>query len=97
MSGKVIVDGFGLTNANLDPCLYHILTSMGGSEKTRGLIKQRIVIQVNPNKPTYYIIMRAQIVVTHVMSYDVLVGGVVLYPLGVTINFWEETTYYHPS
>jgi hypothetical protein len=38
--------------------------------------------------------MQAQTVVTHVISYDVLVGGVVLYPLGVTIDFWEETTYY---
>jgi hypothetical protein len=28
------------------------------------------------------------------MSYDVLVGGVVLYPLGVTIDFWEEIAYY---
>ncbi len=32
--------------------------------------------------------------VTHATSYDVLVGGVVLYPLGVTIGFWEETMYY---
>jgi hypothetical protein len=35
--------------------------------------------------------------VTHATSYDVLVGGVVLYPLGVTFDFWEETTYYHPG
>ncbi len=34
---------------------------------------------------------------THVTSYDVLVGGVVLYPLGVTIDFGEETTYYYPQ
>jgi hypothetical protein len=27
----------------------------------------------------------------------VLVGGVVLYPLGFTIDFGEETTYYYPS
>jgi hypothetical protein len=31
------------------------------------------------------------------MSYDVLVGGVMLYPLGVTIGFWEEIAYYCPS
>jgi hypothetical protein len=30
-----------------------------------------------------------------VVSCDVLVGGVVLYPSGVTIDFWEEITYYH--
>jgi hypothetical protein len=53
------------------------------------------MIQVNPNKPTNYIIVWAWIVVMHIMSYDVLVGGVMLYSLGVAIDFWEETTYYH--
>ncbi len=44
MLGKTIVDGLGLTDVNLDPCPYHILTSMGGLEKTRRLTKQQIVI-----------------------------------------------------
>ncbi len=81
MLGKVVVDGLGLTNVDLDPCPYHILTSMDGLEKTRRLTKHEIVIYVNPNKPTNYTTMRAQVVVTHVTSYDVLVGGVVLFPL----------------
>jgi len=33
MLGKIIVDGFGLTNVDFDPCPYHILTSIGGLEK----------------------------------------------------------------
>jgi hypothetical protein len=37
MLGKVDVDGFGLTHVDLDPCPYHILTSMGGLEKAQGL------------------------------------------------------------
>jgi len=41
--------------------------------------------------------MRARTMVTHATSYDVLVGGVVLYPLGVTIHFWKEIAYYGPS
>jgi len=68
---------------------------MGGSEKTQRLTKQEIVIQVNPNKPTNYTIVHAQTMVTHVTSYDMLVRSVVLYPLEVTIDFWEKTTYYH--
>jgi hypothetical protein len=47
-----------------------------------------IVIEVNPNKPTNYIKIQASTVVTHVMSYDVLV----LYSLGVNIDFWEKIT-----
>jgi hypothetical protein len=35
-------------------------------------------------------------VVTHVTSYDVLIGQVMLYPLRVTIDFWGKTTYYLP-
>jgi len=30
MLAKTIVDGLGLTDADLDPCPYHILKSMGG-------------------------------------------------------------------
>jgi len=37
--GKVIVDGFGLTNVDIDPCPYHILRSMGGTEKAWKLTK----------------------------------------------------------
>ncbi len=33
MLGKVVVDGLGLIDLDLDPCPYHILTSMGGSKK----------------------------------------------------------------
>ncbi len=54
------------------------------------------MIQINPNKPTNYTTMQAQVVVTQATSYDVLVGGVVLHPLGIPIDFWEEITYYCP-
>ncbi len=57
MLGKATIEGFRLTNANLDPFPYHILTSMGGLKKARGLAKQEIVIQVNPNKLLNYNIM----------------------------------------
>ncbi len=44
MLGKAIVDGLGLIDVDLDPCPYHILTTMGGLEKTLGLTKQEIMI-----------------------------------------------------
>ncbi len=34
--------------------------------------------------------------VTNLMSYDIFVWGIILYPLGVTLDFWEETTYILP-
>jgi hypothetical protein len=39
MLGKIVVGGVGLTNAGFDPCPYHILTTMGGSEKALKLTK----------------------------------------------------------
>jgi hypothetical protein len=97
MLGKIIVDGLGLTDADFYPCPFKILTSMGGLKKAQRLTKHEIVIEINPNKPIDYTIVWAQVVVTHVTSYDVLVKGVVLYPLQVAIDFQEETTYYCPS
>jgi hypothetical protein len=41
-------------------------------------------------KPMKYITIQGQIVVTHVTSYDLLIKGVILYPLGVTIDFSKE-------
>jgi hypothetical protein len=41
-----------------------------------------------------YITVHAKAVVMQATSYDVLVGGVVLYPLGITLDFWEKTIYY---
>jgi len=44
MLDKATIEWFGLTNIDLDPCPYHILTSMDRSEKTQRLTKQEIVV-----------------------------------------------------
>jgi hypothetical protein len=36
MLGKTTVDGLGLTNADLDPCPYHILTPWVGQRNHEG-------------------------------------------------------------
>ncbi len=37
------------------------------------------------------------VVVTTVESYDVSVGGVVLYPMGFQMDYWTETMTYQPG
>jgi hypothetical protein len=37
------------------------------------------------------------IVVPTAESYDVLVGGAMLYPMGFQMDYWMETTAYRPS
>jgi hypothetical protein len=75
------MEGLSLTGVELEPHPYQILTSMGGSKKVQGSTKHEVVIQVNPTKPIDYTIMWAHAIVTHATSYDVLVGGAILYPL----------------
>jgi hypothetical protein len=88
MLSKAKMEGLGLINANFEPCLHQILTSMGMSKKAKRLTKQVIVIQINLNKLTNYTTMWAWMMVTHGMSYDILIIGVVLYPVRVILDFW---------
>jgi hypothetical protein len=38
--------------------------------------------------------VKVKFLVTNAMSYDVLMGGVVLYPTSLTLYFWNQITYY---
>jgi hypothetical protein len=66
---------------------------MGDSKMVQRLTKHEVVN--HPTKPMKYITIQAQIVVTHVTSYDLLSRGAILYPLGVTIDLSKEITYYN--
>jgi hypothetical protein len=39
MLNKNVIDGIGLIDADIDPCPYQILTSMGGLKKAQKLTK----------------------------------------------------------
>jgi len=94
MLGKAIVDGLGLTNVNFNPCPYHILTLINHSKMAQRLTKQEVVIQVNPTKlMDYCTTMWAGMVVMHATTYDVFVEGAFLYPLTISIDFWEKISY----
>ncbi len=65
----------------------YILTLMGRLKKAQWITKHEVVIQINHVKHVNYIMVHAKAVVTQATSYDVLVKGVMLYPLGVTLDF----------
>jgi hypothetical protein len=67
---------------------------MGGSKRVQGITKHEVIIHVNPIRLVDYTIVHVKVVVTQATSYDVLIGGAILYPLIITLAFWEETTYY---
>ncbi len=85
--GQNVGKGLGLTNANLEPCPYQYLTLTSELMKAQGLTKHKVVIHVNPNKLTNYTTMQGQTMITHVTSHDILLGGLILQPLGVILDF----------
>ncbi len=80
------MENFGLIDVDFEPCPYQILTSMSMSKKAWSLTKQKIVIQINPHWLFNYTIMRAWIMAMHATSYDILIGGMVSYSLGITLD-----------
>jgi hypothetical protein len=77
----------GTTNEDLESCPSHILTLMNAYKKTHGFTKTNILMQLNPNHPTNQLSIWVQTMVTNVISYDVLIKGVVMYPMGFVLDF----------
>jgi hypothetical protein len=74
------------------PILNHvsqILTSVGGFEMAKRLIKHNITILVNVNHSIIYMIVQACAMVTNATSYDMIINYTILYPLGFNLNFGE--------
>lgn len=69
--------------------VYQIMTSMGGFEMAKRLIKHNITILVNPNHSIIYMIVQACAMVTNAMSYDMIIKCTILHPLGFSLDFWE--------
>jgi hypothetical protein len=67
---------------------------MGKLKRVKGITKHGVAIQVNLIRPTNYTMVYAKAMATQATSYNLLVVGAILYPLGVTLDFWEETAYY---
>jgi hypothetical protein len=64
MLGKIVVEGLALTDVDLEPCPYHILTLMGGSKRAQGITKHEVVIQVNTIRFIDYTMVHAKAMVT---------------------------------
>jgi hypothetical protein len=61
------------------------------------MTRERLSMQMKPDHVIDSFRLGVIVVVTTAKSYDVLVGGVVLYPMGFQMDYWTETTTYRPS
>jgi hypothetical protein len=96
MLGASAIEGLGLTKDTLEKCPWTISTSIGGTEHSTTITKGELALKLNQDDVEDASFMKVKAIVTEAKSYDVLVGSTVLYPMGFTLDFWEETASYRP-
>jgi hypothetical protein len=97
MLRKVACIGLGIRRLELETCPFQILTSLGGtSDRSNFMTCERLSVQLKPNHVTDSFRLGVSTVIA-TESYDVLVGGVVLYPMGFQMDYWTEITTYRPG
>jgi hypothetical protein len=80
MLGKVACIGLGIWRSELEPCPFQIQTSLGGaSDRSHFMTRERLSVQMRVNHAIDSSKLGVIVVITIVESYDVLVGGAVLY------------------
>jgi hypothetical protein len=66
-------------------------------ERTTGITKAELFLKLNQEDVEDVGFMKVKAIVTEAKSYDVLVGTMVLYSMGFTLDFWEEIANYRPK
>ncbi len=83
MLGKAACIGLGIRRSELELCPFQIQTSLGGAtDRSNFMTHERLLMQMKPDHVTNSSRLGVTTVVTTAESYDVLVGGAVLYPMG---------------
>jgi hypothetical protein len=95
MLGKVACIGLGIWRSELELCPFQIQTSFGGAnDRFHFMTHERLSVQMKLDHATDSFRLGVTAIVIAAKSYDVLVGGVVLYPMGFQMDYWTETTAY---
>jgi hypothetical protein len=98
MLGKAACIGLGIRRSELEPCPFQIQTSLGGTnDRSNFMTHEKLSMQMRPDHAIDSSRLGVTTVVITAESYDVLVGGVVLYPMGFQMDYWTETTTYRPG
>jgi hypothetical protein len=83
MLGKGACIGLGIRRSELELCPFQIQTSLGGAtDKSNFMTHEKLSMQMKPDHVTNSSRLGVTTVVTAAESYDVLIGGAVLYPMG---------------
>jgi hypothetical protein len=98
MLGKAACIGLGIQGLEHEPFPFQIQTSLGGaSDRSHFMTRERLLVQMKLDHATDSSRLGVTTIVIVAESYDVLVGGVVLYLMGFQMDYWMETTAYRPG
>jgi hypothetical protein len=61
------------------------------------MTRERLSVKMRPDHATDSFRLGVTVVVIVAKSYDVLVGGAVLYPMGFQMDYWMEIAAYRPG
>lgn len=82
------MSGLRLILDQVERCPFLIRTSLGEPEVRPYITRDDIMVQVQPMHTSERSTMEVQAVLAGVDSYDVLVGGAVLYLMGFDLDYW---------
>jgi hypothetical protein len=95
--GASAIAGLELTKDTFEEYPWTISTSMGKTERATCITKTKLSLKFNQEDVEDTGFMKVKAIITEAKSYDVLVGTTVLYPMGFTLDFWEEIASYRPG
>jgi hypothetical protein len=83
MLGKASCIGLGIRRSELEPCPFQIQTSLGGaSDRFHFMTHEILLMQMKSDHVTNNSKLGVTAVIIAAESYDVLVGGALLYSMG---------------
>ncbi len=87
MLRKATCIGLGIRRSELKPCPFQIQTSLGGAnDRSNFMTREKLSVQMRPDHATNSSKLGVTIVAA-AKSYDVLVGGAMLYPMGFQMDY----------
>jgi hypothetical protein len=93
--GKAACIGLGIRRSKLEPCPFQIQTTLGGTnDKSNFITREKLSVQMRPDHAIDSSRLGVIAIVIAAESYDKLVGGVVLYPMGFQMDYWTEPMIY---
>jgi hypothetical protein len=88
MLGKAACIGLGIRRLKLELCPFQIQTSLdGATDRFNFMTRERLSVQMKLDHVTDSSRLGVTTIVTAAESYDVLIGGAVLYPMGFQMDY----------